>query len=375
MELRLYFQMLRRGWWVILLTALVATVATLGASYVITPQYKAVARFILNPKNVLPNNPDLGLWGLDILNNQTVITTYMEVMNSDRIYRSALEDLSLTEQEMEDYSYEIQVLPNSSVIELSVSGPNPNLAAGLANSIGNQAIAFASRLNEYYRVDFLDDAIPPDTPESPQPVRDSILAFGIGLLVGAVLAIVRDQLMTSFEAYRQRFQLDSVTGVFNNRYIRKALEDEITENPDEILSVGIIELENLIEFEDTLPVAGYQNILKQVTATLQQELRGNDVIGRWSENSFMIILPKTPGTAAKGIFTRISSILAKPVTIRNLDISVDLMPLIGGAEYRTDIGLEELLEKADKALENAHKNKNEPVSVWEIENPFWNSKG
>ena len=32
MEIRLYFQMLKRGWWVILLTALAAVMAALGAS-------------------------------------------------------------------------------------------------------------------------------------------------------------------------------------------------------------------------------------------------------------------------------------------------------------------------------------------------------
>ncbi len=374
MELRLYFQMLRRGWWVILLTSLVATVATLGASYIITPQYKATARFILSPKIISPSSPDLGLWGLDILSNQTVITTYMEVMKSDRVYRDALDAVELSAEEKEDYSYEVQVLPNSSVIELSVSGPNPIMAAGLANSIGDQAILLTSLLNDYYRVDFLDEALPPDTPESPQPIRDSILAFGIGLLLGAVLAIIRDQLMTSLDSYRLRFQLDHVTGVFTQRHIKKVLEEELTQSPDDILSIGIIELGNLIEIADTLPTAGYQNVLRQVTATLQQELRGHDVIGRWADNSFLIILPQTPGPAAQGIFNRISTVLFKPVTLRHLDLSIELMPLIGGAEYSSNIDSEELLEKANDALENARKNKNKSVYIWEMKNPFWNTE-
>lgn len=374
MEIRLYFQMIKRGWWVILLTALIATVAALGASYIVSPQYKAVARFILNPKNIAPNSPDIGLWGLDILSNQTVITTYMEVMSSDRIYRDALAEEGLSMVEAEDYTYEVQVLPNSSVIELSVSGPDPNVTAGLANAIGNQSILFTSLLNDYYRVDFLDEALPPEIPESPQPIRDAILAFGIGLLLGGVIAIIRDQLMTSLDAYRLRFQLDNVTGVLNHRHIEKALEDELAQNPDDILSIGFIELENLVELEDTLPTAGYQNVLRQVTSTLQQELRGHDVIGRWEDNKFLIILPKTSGSAAKGIFNRISAMLSKPVTLRHLDLSIDLNPLIGGAEYSSNISYKELLEKADEALETAQKSKADPVYVWEIKNPFWDTK-
>lgn len=360
MELQLYFQMIRRGWWVILITAIVATVTALSASYVITPQYEAVARLILNPKNISASSPDLGLWGLDILNNATVVTTYREVISSNRIYHGALEELGHSEEDMEEYSYEVQVLSNSSVIELSVTGPNPSLVANLANSIGNQAIIFTSLLNDYYRVDFLDQAFPPESPERPQPIRDSILAFGIGILLGGVLAIVRDQLMTSLDAYRQRFQLDNVTGVFNNRHIKKVLLDEIVQNPDEKLSLGIIELENLIELEDTLPTAGYQYILKQVTSMLQQEIRGNDVIGRWTDNSFLVILPKTSGPAAKSIFSRISSVLSKPITLRYLDIPIELIALIGGAEYSSDISLDDMLGNAEKALGSARKTRLSP---------------
>lgn len=373
MEIRLYFQMLKRGWWVVLLTALTAVVATLAASYIVTPQYKAVARFIISPKNT-PNSPGLGLEGLSILGNQTVTTTYMEVMKSDRIFRDALAEVGRSQKEMEDYKYEVQVLPNASVIELSVFGPDPGMTAKLANSIGNQSIIFTSLLSEYYRVDFLDEAFPPDEPESPQPLRDSILAFGIGLLLGGVLAIVRDQLMTSLDAYRLRFQLDSVTGVYNHRTIRKTLEDVLTQNPNGVLSAGIVELGGLADLEDTLPTAGYQNVLRQVTAALQKELRGHDIIGRWSDNSFLIILPKTPGPPAKGIFNRISTVLSSPVVLQHLDLSIELKPFIGGAEYSLNITPEELLEKAEEALENARKNKTSPVYVWEMKNPFWNSE-
>lgn len=374
MEIRLYFQMLKRGWWVVLLTALVAVVAVLGVSYLVTPQYKAVARFLVSPKNIFPGNPDLGLYGLDILGNQTVITTYVEVMKSDRIYRDALANTGRTQEEMKDYTYEVQVLPNSNVIELSVLGPNPDLTAELANALGTQAIDFTSLLNVYYRVDFLDEALPPVIPESPQPIRDSILALGIGLLLGGVLAIVRDQLMTSLDAYRRRFQLDPVTGVYNHRTITKLLEDEITKNPDGILSAGIIELGGLMDIEDTLPTAGYQSILRQVTATLQNELRGYDIIGRWDSNSFLVILPKTSGPAAKGIFNRISTTLSSPIILQHLDLLIELVPLIGGAEYSLNITLDELLEKVGESLENARKNKTNPVYVWEMKNPFWDTE-
>ncbi len=372
MEIRLYLQMLKRGWWIIILTALVALVAALAFSYVATPRYEAVSRFIISPKNVRPASPDLGLWGLDILGNQTVTSTYKEVMKSNRIYQDAARAIDLAPENMDDYSYDVQVLESSTVIEVKVTGPNSEMTARLANSIGNQAIQFTARLNEFYRMDFLDEATPPEIPESPQPLRDSILAFGIGLLLGAVLAIVRDYLMISLESYRLRFQLDHATGVYNRRHITKILEDELTENPDSLLSIGIIELGGLRGLEDALPTVEYQNVLRRVTAILQNELRGHDTIGRWDDNSFLIILPNTSGSAANRIFKRIYGSLASPIDLRHLDSSIALDPFIGGAEYSSNIALEELLEKAGEALDNARKDKSNSVYIWELKNPFWN---
>lgn len=372
MEIRLYMQMLKRGWWIILLTALVALVAALAFSYVVTPRYEAVARFIISPRNVRPNDPNIGLWGLDILGNQTITATYMEVIKSNRIFQDAARAVELAPEYMEDYSYKVQVLENSTVIELRVSGPNPDMTAHLANSMGNQAIQFTARLNEYYRMDFLDEAVAPESPESPKPLRDSVLAFGIGLLLGGVLAIIRDYLMISLEAYRIRFQLDSATGVYNRRRITKILEEELAEEPDGLLSVGIVELNGLRDLEDTLPAIEYQTVLRQATAILQEELRGHDTIGRWDDNSFLVILPNTSGSAANRIFKRIYGSLATPVDLRHLDLSIDLNPLIGGAEYSANITLDELLEKADEALGNARKDKSNSIYIWELKNPFWN---
>jgi len=69
MELNLYFQMLRRGWWLIILTALIAFAASMGTSYLVTPRYEAVARFIITPSSLSETGPDTVLQSLNTLND------------------------------------------------------------------------------------------------------------------------------------------------------------------------------------------------------------------------------------------------------------------------------------------------------------------
>lgn len=370
MELRLYLQILRRGWWIIILTILVALLTALGVSYFGTPKYRVVSRFIVTPGTVLTDRYQV-LTSLNTLDNQVITATFAEVMNSDRIYTEALSFLQLQPVDLEDYTYKAVVVSNTSVLELTVTGPDPEMVASLANAIGYRTINFVRQLNQVYNFDFLDIPAPPSEPYSPNPLLNGILAIVLGLIGGVVLTVLSEQLRVPFEAFRQRLHFDEITGVYTGKYFSSILDDELAQNPNGIFTIGIVELNGLRDVMDALPVASLQRILRQVTEVLRRELRGNDVIGRWNEYSFVIMLPKTPGAAAKRIFERIFQSLNRPIELDQLGTTLEFDTHIGAAEYSSGISADELLEKANVALEQARRAVDEPVYVWELKNPFW----
>ncbi len=370
MEVRLYFQMLKRGWWIIALTTLTALTAALGVSYLSTPQYESVARFIVAPATDLADRYQV-LNSMSALENQVISSTYAEVMNSGRIYSDALAFLQLQYEDLEDYNYEAVVVPNTSVLELSVTGPDPQLTAKLANAVGYQTINFIRQLNQVYSFDFLDVAVPANKPFSPNLLLNINLALILGIIVGAVLAIMNEQLRVPLEALRQRLYFDPITGVYTGDYFSRVLDDELGRHPDTVLTIGVMELSGLRDLVETLPIVSLQGILQKVTIILRNELRGNDVIGRWHENGFIIMLPSTTGGAAKGIFDRIYQALMRPFELEQLGVVIDLDIHIGGAEYSNKISTQELLAKANTALEQSRRSSDDPVYVWEFKNPFW----
>jgi len=371
MEIRLYYQMLRRGWWIILLTALVALTVALAATFLATPEYQAVARFIVTPNSVLPDRPDITLQSLSILDNQTVMTTYTEVMVSNRIYNDTLATLQLQPEDLKNYTYTSVVETNSSVLVLTVTGPNPQMAAKLANTIGDQTINFTRRLNQVYNVDYLDTAVPPTLPSSPQPLLNVSLAISLGLLVGIILAIVSDQLRLPLETFRQGLKLDSDTGVFNSKYFLRTVEEELANKPNEVMTVGIIELNALQDLLDTFPIAGLQKALQKVTESLRKELRGNDIIGRWNDVSFIVMLPNTTGMAAHRIFERIFQALSQPFDLDQFGRVENLDSYIGGAEHGDSITAQQLIAKANRALAQARRDNDTHVFVMNKKSPLW----
>ena len=79
--------MLQRGWWLILLTALVGLSVALGLSYLAIPQYETTARFILSPSSSITSGNDV-VNSLDTLDRPSIAATYAEVINSNRIFLS-----------------------------------------------------------------------------------------------------------------------------------------------------------------------------------------------------------------------------------------------------------------------------------------------
>ncbi len=370
METRLYFQILRRGWWIVVATALLALVVSLAVSYLTVPQYRATASFILIPSSAaLSSGPDV-VRSYDTIGSVSVISTYVQIMNSARIYNDTLATLGLQPQDLKDYTYQAVVLPSTSILELSVTGPNPNLIATLANTIGDRTINYAERMNQVFLITFLDTAVPPKLPVSPQPLLNGAVALVFGLVAGAVLAVVRDQIRIPLETYLHRFRLDPVTDVYNHRYFPHLIEEELAQSPSDVFSIGLVELTGLRDTMETLPTVSLQWILRKITDTLRKELRGNDVIGRLNEISFEVMLPNTPGTAAKRIFERIYQALSEPLELTNLSLTVSLDPHIGSAEYSNNIPVKELYEKAQDALGSARRDSANPVHIWGMKNPL-----
>ena len=369
MEIRLYIRMLMRGWWIILLTTLVAVNVALIASYLTTPIYSASATFVVSPTTDLLGKDIVN--SLDTLDKRSIVSTYAEFINSRRIYLDALQVLQLQEASMEDYKISTVVLPDANILVLTVSGPDPQLAALLANTMGQRGINYISLIYRAFDLSFLDPAISATEPSSPQPVRDTTLALALGLIGGMALAILSEQIRTPLEAYRHRLRIDSVTGVNNNRHFRTILEKVLAEKPEETLSIGIIELYGLQDIIDTLPQPATHRILRMVTGVLQRELRGNDIIGRWTDTSFIVMLPATVGSAARRIFERIFIALSQPVSMEQYDITVNLDPKVGGAVYSNEITFEEFLEQATSALEQSRRDNTGFINIWEMKNPFW----
>lgn len=176
---------LRNRWPLVVLTAGAAVVTVLALNLIATPRYRTTARFLITP--VALEDPADVVDSTDALDNSTLAADYAEVFNSPSLQRVAATGMGL--EVFEDYEFSSVVLPDTSILQLSVTGPDAMLVARLANVLGEEVIAYMRPFATVYQLRSLDPAVVPESPYSPRLLLDLGVAFVVGTITGLALAI------------------------------------------------------------------------------------------------------------------------------------------------------------------------------------------
>jgi len=352
MEIRYYLRVVQRGWWLILASALVAVNLSLAYSYYVAkPRYEAYARFIISPNLSFVEGRDV-VNSIEALDKRSIITTYAEVINSPQIINNAISLLNGNPADYSAYDTIVTVLPDTNIIRFGVQGPDPKVTAMLANAIGQYAIDFIKELYIAYDIQFLDKAIAPSEPYYPRPQQDAVLALLVGVVVGAGLAVFRDMLASTIDKLGERRMIDYESTAFSRSYFERRMREEMAKRPEAVQTLAFIYLNGIEEYYDSLPQAYINRIMRRANDILKDQLRGNDIVGRWSNLEFAILLPATDGSSAIRRMGSIQEALNEPMTLEpDGDHFITLDPRVGLADRQGGESFNVFVNQAEQALE------------------------
>lgn len=191
MEIRSYLRAMGRYWFVVIMVTLLAG-ATAGLLVGLkTPIYSADARVATRPSPVLSDTRTI----VDLLGQMTarsVTGTFAQTFTSKDVKEAARVAANLSQDEVADYPIQANILPDSLVIEVSGSGPDPGKLVNYINSTVDAAVERGHDIFGVVDLVSLDPARYPTRPTSPQPARDIPLGIALGLLLGVLLALTLD---------------------------------------------------------------------------------------------------------------------------------------------------------------------------------------
>ena len=169
----------------------------------------------------------------------------------------------------------------------------------------------------------------------------------------------QERLRSNYEQSLSMALTDSLTGVFNRRYVNahlpRLLERAIDSHKP--VSVLMFDIDHFKVVNDTYGHAIGDEVLREVSARASRNLRTFDLVARLGGEEFIVILPDTDGEAALIVAERLRSRIADtPFAVSTghgeINVTVSVGISIGGRLGDTAEGL---VRRADEALYEAKR--------------------
>ena len=175
----LFYVLWGHAWQIILCLIAGAAIAFAYTYFLVTPLYKATSSIYIVSAS---NNSVVNLTDLQI--GAQLTADYQELMLSRPLLEDVIENLEL---DLSTKSLEKMIsITNTSdtrILKITVTSPDPQESADIANELVNQACIYLPDIMETDEPNLVEEAIPPTSKSSPSYAKNLVL----GGLVGAVL--------------------------------------------------------------------------------------------------------------------------------------------------------------------------------------------
>jgi capsular polysaccharide biosynthesis protein len=193
MELRAYFDILRRRGWIIVVVAVLAAAAALGVSFVQTKIYRATVRI-----SAVPARPDWGLGNSakDLLRN---------FVNNISTHDMANRVIAKAQLDMNSYDLLAKVTvsaePENFIIRIDAKDQDPEVAKRIASTMANEfvdeRVAYYQTQDKNNRIEvkLVDSVI--DAPlYQPKPLINGLAGLALGAIIGALIVLALEWMAT-----------------------------------------------------------------------------------------------------------------------------------------------------------------------------------
>lgn len=201
-----FFRMFKRYFWILIITVVISTFAAIYLNFFYLEKiYSSTSSLFVMHKDT---NEGINSYQ-NLLASDMLVKDFKEILISGMIIQELQNSLkdnipwftSASKKEILD-KIDVSIKSETRIIQIKVEDTDPVNAAQIANTIASIFIKKIPELLEFNNVKVLSEAQPADEPDSPKPVRDSILIIIGGIMLGIALIIFINNLYSQIEAQK-----------------------------------------------------------------------------------------------------------------------------------------------------------------------------
>ena len=192
-DLREYFGIIKKRFWIIaLITVIAAVVSGIISFFMLKPVYEAKSTLIVNTEK---NEETQMITGDQFNVTQKLAVTYGEIIKSRSVLEDVIKNLKL-DDDYEDLVNNITVSPvkDTQIISISVQDTNKEKARDIANEIPKVFTKEAKRITKANDIQVIDKAILPQNPIKPNKMMNVAIAAVLGMMIGLFIVFLLEYL-------------------------------------------------------------------------------------------------------------------------------------------------------------------------------------
>ena len=192
-DLREYFGIIKKRFWIIaLITVIAAVVSGIISFFMLKPVYEAKSTLIVNTEK---NEETQMITGDQFSVTQKLAVTYGEIIKSRAVLEDVIKNLKL-DNEYEELANNVTVSPvkDTQIISISVQDTNKQKARDIANEIPKVFAKEAKRITKANDIQVIDKAILPQSPIKPNKMMNITIAAALGAMIGLFVVFLIEYL-------------------------------------------------------------------------------------------------------------------------------------------------------------------------------------
>lgn len=143
---------------------------------------------------ILTSSDESTLSNSDLAASQMITNDVVTLVKSERVLKDV--KVALQMDNLSGYNIGVDSSTTTRVIELSVTGPDAQSTAIIANALAEDVSKVAQEVMEVKSVNVIDEAQTPVSPSGPNRLLYTAIAFLAGLFVAVAIAVLADMLNT-----------------------------------------------------------------------------------------------------------------------------------------------------------------------------------
>lgn len=165
----------------------------------VEPRYSAKTTLVLASAN--GGETGNAITTTDVNLNSKLVSTYSEIVKSDAVVGSVIQNLNLSIKDNElKKMVSVSAVEDADIIKITVTNENADEAAKIANEI---AKVFSEKVKELYKINninILDQAIPDYSPSNINHTKDLIIFAFIGIVLAIAYVLISNMLDTTIKS-------------------------------------------------------------------------------------------------------------------------------------------------------------------------------